>query len=128
MTASTGPERLGGVPDDPPARHRLLLIAALGAGPLATVAASIIAYDADWTRVQAHDSELLLGLVPAAFAAVALLAPALLARRAALLGGGLLLLVSLISSAGLFWLPTAILLIVAGRAAHGADHRAAGDG
>jgi len=101
-----------------PRRRRALLVVALLAGPIAVMVAAVIAYNADWRTIQAHRSEMLLGLVPAAFALAALLVPARWSGRIALLGGVLLMLLSLISSAGIFFLPTAILMILAGRTPH----------
>lgn len=105
-----------GTPSSLSTSRKVVLIGLL-AGPIAVMLAAIVAYDADWPTIQAHRDELLLGLIPAAFALVALLAPPRWFRPVALWGGGLLLFLSLIIiSAGLFFLPTAVLMILAGRA------------
>ena len=101
-----------------------LLVAAVLAGPAAVMVGTVLAYDANWATIRTHRTELLLGLVPVAFALAPVLSSARHRRRVAVHGGGLLVLLSFISSAGIFFLPTAILMILAARAeARGARAR-----
>jgi hypothetical protein len=96
----------------------LLIAAALASAAAGIVLALVPLYSSGRTLIEVNGAGVLWAiLVPIALASLPLAAPARRRRTVAFAVAGLLVLISFVSSAGIFFLPAAVLLMLAGRAA-----------